>query len=80
MSAQAIIEADGLDVFYGSSQILFGLDIAVAQGETMAERYQGGLASPHSGSVCAWWHLLSEDAVSEAGAAASSGAKRSRSV
>lgn len=36
MSAQAIIEADGLDVFYGSSQILFGLDMAVIQGETTA--------------------------------------------
>ena len=31
-------------------------------------------------AAASWWHPLSEDAVSEARAAASSGAKRSRSV
>lgn len=36
MSARAIIEAEGLDVFYGSSQILFGLGLNVMDGQTTA--------------------------------------------
>jgi branched-chain amino acid transport system ATP-binding protein len=36
MSARAIIDAEGLDVFYGSSQILFGLGLTVMEGQTTA--------------------------------------------
>jgi len=36
MSAQPIIEVDGLDVYYGTSQILFGVGLSVRRGETMA--------------------------------------------
>ena len=36
MSARAIIEADGIDVYYGASQILFNLTLAVEEGQTMA--------------------------------------------
>jgi branched-chain amino acid transport system ATP-binding protein len=36
MSARAIIDAEGLDVFYGSSQILFGLGLNVMEGQTTA--------------------------------------------
>ncbi|CAN7348692.1 ABC transporter ATP-binding protein [Bosea sp. LjRoot9] len=36
MSAPYVIEAAGIDVFYGASQILFGVDLAVSQGQTMA--------------------------------------------
>ncbi|MBO1075854.1 ABC transporter ATP-binding protein [Roseomonas marmotae] len=31
-----ILEMQGADVFYGASQILFGVDLAVARGQTMA--------------------------------------------
>jgi branched-chain amino acid transport system ATP-binding protein len=36
MSAQPVIEVDGLDVYYGTSQILFGVGFTVEQGDTMA--------------------------------------------
>jgi branched-chain amino acid transport system ATP-binding protein len=36
VSQSIIFDAEGLDVFYGSSQILFGVSIAVTQGQTMA--------------------------------------------
>ncbi len=36
MNKPVIFEATGIDVFYGASQILFGLSIAVTQGQTMA--------------------------------------------
>lgn len=36
MSAQPIIQVDDLDVFYGTSQILFGVNLSVHRGETMA--------------------------------------------
>jgi branched-chain amino acid transport system ATP-binding protein len=36
MSTRAIIDAEGLDVFYGSSQILFGLGLNVLEGQTTA--------------------------------------------
>jgi branched-chain amino acid transport system ATP-binding protein len=36
MSTRVIFEANGIDVYYGASQILFGLSIAVTQGQTMA--------------------------------------------
>jgi branched-chain amino acid transport system ATP-binding protein len=36
MSAPNVIEVAGIDVFYGASQILFGVDLAVSQGQTMA--------------------------------------------
>jgi branched-chain amino acid transport system ATP-binding protein len=36
MSQRAVIEAEGIDVYYGSSQILFGLGLAVLEGQTTA--------------------------------------------
>ena len=36
MSGRPIVAVDGLDVFYGSSQILFGVGLEVAEGQTMA--------------------------------------------
>ena len=42
----------------------------VRQGGTVAERYQGGVAHRSAEAAASWWHLLSEDAVSEARAAA----------
>jgi branched-chain amino acid transport system ATP-binding protein len=36
MSGQAIMELADLDVYYGTSQILFGVGLSVRQGETMA--------------------------------------------
>ena len=36
MSDRVMFEAQGIDVFYGSSQILFGVSITVVEGQTMA--------------------------------------------
>jgi branched-chain amino acid transport system ATP-binding protein len=36
MSDRVIFETDGIDVFYGTSQILFGVGVAVTEGQTMA--------------------------------------------
>ncbi len=36
MSARSIFSVEAIDVFYGTSQILFGVDIEVAEGQTMA--------------------------------------------
>lgn len=36
MSPRPVLEVDGIDVFYGSSQILFGVGLAVKKGQTMA--------------------------------------------
>ena len=36
MSAAPILEVRGIDVFYGASQILFGVDLVVERGQTMA--------------------------------------------
>jgi branched-chain amino acid transport system ATP-binding protein len=36
MSAKVVIEVDGIDVFYGTSQILFGVQLQVLEGQTMA--------------------------------------------
>jgi len=36
MSARVIVGAEEIDVFYGSSQILFGVSLEVAEGQTMA--------------------------------------------
>ncbi len=36
MSDRVIFEAAGIDVFYGASQILFGVDVSVTEGQTMA--------------------------------------------
>jgi branched-chain amino acid transport system ATP-binding protein len=58
-----IVAAQGLDVFYGTSQILFGLSLAVAEGQTMALlgrngagksttlKALAGLAPPRRGTV-----------------------------
>jgi branched-chain amino acid transport system ATP-binding protein len=63
MSARAIIDAEGLDVFYGSSQILFGLGFSVLEGQTTAllgrngagksttMKALAGLAPPRRGRV-----------------------------
>jgi branched-chain amino acid transport system ATP-binding protein len=36
MSGRTLFRADSIDVFYGSSQILFGVTIELAEGQTMA--------------------------------------------
>ncbi len=36
MSAQPVVQVEDLDVYYGTSQILFGVSLSVRQGETMA--------------------------------------------
>ena len=36
MSARPVIEVEQIDVFYGTSQILFGLSLSVNQGQTVA--------------------------------------------
>jgi branched-chain amino acid transport system ATP-binding protein len=36
MSNQTVFAAENIDVFYGTSQILFGLSVAVTEGQTMA--------------------------------------------
>ena len=36
MSAKPVIEVENIDVFYGSSQILFGVSLTVNQGQTIA--------------------------------------------
>jgi branched-chain amino acid transport system ATP-binding protein len=36
MSAQPVLQVEDLDVYYGTSQILFGVGLCVRQGETMA--------------------------------------------
>jgi branched-chain amino acid transport system ATP-binding protein len=36
MSVQPIVQVDDLDVYYGTSQILFGVALSVRPGETMA--------------------------------------------
>ena len=36
MSALAVVQVEDLDVYYGTSQILFGVGLSVRQGETMA--------------------------------------------
>ncbi len=58
-----ILAADGLDVFYGASQILFGVSFAVKEGQTVALlgrngagksttfKALAGLAPPRAGSV-----------------------------
>jgi branched-chain amino acid transport system ATP-binding protein len=63
MNARAIIDAEGLDVFYGSSQILFGLGLSVLEGQTTAllgrngagksttMKALAGLAPPRRGRV-----------------------------
>ena len=63
MSVPPVLEVDGLDVYYGSSQILFGVALAVQPGETMAllgrngagksttMKAIAGLAPPRSGRI-----------------------------
>ena len=36
MSDRVILEAEGIDVYYGNSQILFGVSVSVSEGQTMA--------------------------------------------
>jgi branched-chain amino acid transport system ATP-binding protein len=36
MSEREIVSAEGIDVFYGTSQILFGVSVSVTEGQTMA--------------------------------------------
>lgn len=63
MSATPVFEADRIEVFYGSSQILFGVSLAVMEGQTVALlgrngagksttlKAIAGLAPPARGSV-----------------------------
>jgi len=62
-SAGSVLEVRGLDVWYGRVQVLFGLDLAVADGEVVAVlgtngagkttllRAISGLVSPAAGSI-----------------------------
>ena len=34
--ARTVLKAEGLEVFYGTSQVLFGMSLDVAEGDTMA--------------------------------------------
>ena len=36
MSAQPVVQVEDLDVYYGTSQIMFGVGLSVRPGETMA--------------------------------------------
>jgi branched-chain amino acid transport system ATP-binding protein len=36
MSPQPVVQVEDLDVYYGTSQILFGVGLSVRPGETMA--------------------------------------------
>ena len=36
MTADVILAVQGVDVFYGASKILFGVDLEVARGRTLA--------------------------------------------
>ena len=36
MNGSVLIEAENIDVFYGTSQILFAVSVAVTEGQTMA--------------------------------------------
>lgn len=59
----AVLEVSGVDVFYGASQVLFGLDLAVEPGQTLALlgrngagksttfKAIAGLAPPRQGSI-----------------------------
>ena len=63
MSAREIVAAEGIDVFYGTSQILFGVSLSVTEGQTMAllgrngagksttMKALAGIAPPSRGSV-----------------------------
>ncbi len=63
MSAREIVSARDIDVFYGTSQILFGVSLSVSEGQTMAllgrngagksttMKALAGIAPPSKGSV-----------------------------
>ena len=63
MSGRPVIEVAGIDVFYGSSQILFGVDLQVMEGQTLAllgrngagksttMKAIAGLAPPRKGAI-----------------------------
>src|SRR5690242_21232113 len=63
MSARVLIEAENIDVFYGTSQILFAVTVAVTEGQTMALlgrngagksttlKAIAGIAPPASGAI-----------------------------
>lgn len=63
MSDEALLSVDGIDVFYGSSQILFGVGLTVERGQTMALlgrngagksttfKAVAGIAPPRRGSI-----------------------------
>jgi branched-chain amino acid transport system ATP-binding protein len=62
-TAEPLLEVEGLDVFYGASQILFGLSLSVGEGDTVALLGRNGagksttfkaitgIAPPRRGSV-----------------------------
>jgi branched-chain amino acid transport system ATP-binding protein len=63
MNDKVIFEAEGIDVYYGTSQILFGVSVSVTEGQTMALlgrngagksttlKALAGIAPPARGSV-----------------------------
>ncbi|MBI5261835.1 MAG: ABC transporter ATP-binding protein [Bradyrhizobium sp.] len=71
MNGKLIIEVEDLDVYYGTSQILFGVEFSVRQGETMALLGRNGagksttmkaimgLAPPRRGKVSLRGKLIS---------------------
>src|SRR3984893_2707049 len=68
MTARTLFSVEKIDVFYGSSQILFGIDIELAEGQTMALlgrngagksttlKAIAGLAPPRRGRVTVMGH------------------------
>ena len=68
MTARTLFSVEKIDVFYGSSQILFGVDIELAEGQTMALlgrngagksttlKAIAGLAPPRRGRVTVMGH------------------------
>jgi branched-chain amino acid transport system ATP-binding protein len=63
MTAPVVVSVDNIDVYYGKSQILFGVGLEVKQGQTLALlgrngagksttlKAIAGLAPPHKGSI-----------------------------
>ncbi len=69
--AAPILQVQGADVFYGASQILFGVDVAIERGQTMALlgrngagksttfKAIAGIAPPRRGQVILSGHVVS---------------------
>ena len=57
MSAQPVVQVEDLDVYYGTSQILFGVALAVRQGETMALLGRNGAGKSTTMKAVSYTHL-----------------------